>query len=65
MENKVDFMNVAKDVVASVLGSMAQTYAGQPLDTIKVRMQGVHNEFRNPVDCFIKTVRKEGALSLW
>ncbi|CAN0519395.1 unnamed protein product, partial [Scytosiphon promiscuus] len=29
----------AKDVVSSIFGSAACVYTGQPLDTIKVRMQ--------------------------
>jgi len=54
---------VAKDIVASSIGSCACVYTGQPFDTVKVRMQvGLHDGVWR---CLQATVREEGVLALW
>jgi len=54
-----------KDVFASIVGSAACVYSGQPFDTIKVRMQVETGKFGNPFDCFRSTLRSEGVTALW
>ena len=55
-----------KDVIASVFGSAACVYTGQPFDTIKVRMQCVPSDSKvGAIRCFIDTFQKEGVLSFW
>jgi solute carrier family 25 ornithine transporter 2/15 len=54
-----------KDVFASIVGSAACVYTGQPFDTIKVRMQVQTGEFKSALHCFQKTIKKEGIAALW
>jgi hypothetical protein len=54
-----------KDILASVVGSAACVYTGQPFDTVKVRMQVQPGEFRNSLECFRKTMVGEGIPTLW
>ena len=54
-----------KDVLASVVGSAACVYSGQPFDTVKVRMQVQPGEFKNSLECFRKTMVGEGIPTLW
>ena len=44
---------------------MAQVIVGQPLDTIKVRLQLDEGKFKGAWDCTVQTVRKEGFLALY
>lgn len=59
------FWETSKDVLASIVGSAACVYTGQPFDTVKVRMQVQPGEFKGPVDCFRKTMWGEGVAKLW
>eukprot|EP01041_Mallomonas_annulata_P013958 gene13958-29709_t len=56
---------MAKDVFASIVGSAACVYTGQPFDTVKVRMQVHPGEFSSPVQCFYRTFVGEGLTALW
>ena len=47
-------------MIPFVLGGTASVYVGQPLDTVKVKMQTFPTEYKNALDCFLKTYRKEG-----
>lgn len=55
----------AKDVVSSIFGSAACVYTGQPLDTIKVRMQARPEAFNGMIQCLRKTLAEERLSSLW
>ena len=35
-------------------------YVGQPLDTVKVKLQTFPAMYRNALDCFVKTFRQDG-----
>lgn len=37
-------------------------YTGQPLDTIKVKLQTFPGYYRNAGDCFLKTLKNEGVI---
>lgn len=39
---------------------MALVYVGQPLDTIKVKMQTFPELYRNMIDCFSRTLKSDG-----
>ncbi|CAG8494293.1 15347_t:CDS:2 [Acaulospora morrowiae] len=54
-----------EDFVAGNFAGMAQVFVGQPLDTIKVRLQIENTKFKGPMDCLMQTVRKEGFLALY
>lgn len=55
--------DIVKDVIASVAGSAACVYCGQPFDTIKVRMQVQSHMFNSTFQCLRTTIAKEGTLS--
>ncbi|KAK0176184.1 hypothetical protein PV328_000343 [Microctonus aethiopoides] len=48
------------DFCAGSLGGVALVYVGQPLDTIKVKMQTFPDMYRGMSDCFMKTLKNEG-----
>ncbi len=59
-------IDVVKDVIASVVGSAACVYTGQPFDTIKVRMQCVAEDAKGgALKCLVNTYRKEGLWAFW
>ncbi|OZJ04220.1 hypothetical protein BZG36_02969 [Bifiguratus adelaidae] len=54
------------DFLAGNVGGMAQVLVGQPLDTIKVRLQTDSvGRFNGAWDCCVKTVKNEGFLALY
>lgn len=54
------------DIFASVVGSAACTYSGQPFDTVKVRLQVNSALYNNSFfGCLRQTVKNEGIWSLW
>ncbi|RCI01803.1 hypothetical protein CU098_008932 [Rhizopus stolonifer] len=53
------------DFIAGNFGGMAQVIVGQPLDTIKVRLQLDQGKFKGAWDCTVQTVQKEGFFALY
>lgn len=47
-------------ILLIISGGVGLVYVGQPLDTIKVKMQTFPNLYRGMVDCFRQTLMKEG-----
>lgn len=45
---------------AGTMGATASVYTGQPLDTVKVKMQAFPDIYRSSVRCFLDTYRKDG-----
>ena len=43
-----------------VLGGIAVTYVGQPLDTVKVKMQTFPSMYKGMIDCFVSTLKTDG-----
>ncbi|XP_032677362.1 mitochondrial ornithine transporter 1 [Odontomachus brunneus] len=48
------------DFVAGSLGGAALVYVGQPLDTVKVKMQTFPTMYNGMVNCFLRTLRTDG-----
>lgn len=48
------------DFIGGSIGGVATVYVGQPLDTVKVKMQTFPKIYNGMLDCFIKTYRSEG-----
>ena len=44
-------------------GGIANVYVGQPLDTIKVKMQMFPHLYKNAFKCGLETFKKDGILS--
>jgi len=42
------------------VGGTASVYVGQPLDTVKVKMQTFPTLYKNAWQCCVTTLRKEG-----
>lgn len=59
------FALATKDVVSSIFGSAACVYTGQPLDTIKVRMQARPDAFSGVWQCLRRTLAEERITALW
>ncbi|OMH85730.1 putative mitochondrial carrier [Zancudomyces culisetae] len=56
---------VALDLAAGWIGGIGQVLAGQPFDTIKVRLQTQSDMYKGPLDCLKKTVKNDGLLGLY
>merc|ERR1712227_838675 len=54
--------DVPIDFVAGSLGATASVYVGQPLDTLKVKMQTFPQLYPNLSTCFKQTLAKEGVV---
>lgn len=50
------------DFIAGSVGGTAVVYVGQPLDTVKVKMQTFPQLYKGMLDCFVKTYRNEGVI---
>ena len=54
--------DVAIDFIGGSLGATASVYVGQPLDTLKVKMQTFPTLYPNLPTCFKQTLAKEGVV---
>lgn len=52
--------DLAVDTLAGIVGGAASVYVGQPLDTIKVKMQLFPNMYRGMFSCMLNTARQQG-----
>lgn len=48
------------DLSGGVVGGIVNVYVGQPLDTVKVKLQTFPTMYRNALDCFLQTFRQDG-----
>jgi len=53
------------DFLSGIVGAIASVYVGQPLDTIKVKLQTFSNKYQNAFDCFRQTLLHEGIHGLY
>jgi hypothetical protein len=58
-------MQELKDLTAGTIGGCAGIIVGQPLDTIKVRLQSKPGVYSGVVNCLSTMVRTEGPRSLF
>lgn len=56
---------MVKDFTAGAIGGTACVMAGQPFDTIKVKMQTFPSLFKTAFDCGVKTLKQEGFRGLY
>ena len=57
-------MEFLKDMVSGFIGGVCCTFAGLPLDLVKVRQQTIFKD-KTLSAAFLATVRKEGVFALW
>lgn len=50
------------DLIAGSLGGVANVLVGQPLDTLKVKMQTFPNIYPNAIQCFKSTMKSDGII---
>jgi solute carrier family 25 ornithine transporter 2/15 len=53
------------DLAAGTAGGIANVYSGQPLDTVKVKMQTFPHLYNNWITCSIKTFKADGIRALY
>lgn len=65
IEKYKNYVTPAIDLTAGSAGGVACVLVGQPLDTIKVKMQTFPNLYRNSLICFKETLLKESFRGLY
>ncbi|KAI6176534.1 hypothetical protein M3Y97_00808500 [Aphelenchoides bicaudatus] len=55
----------AIELTAGTLGGIANVYAGQPLDTVKVKMQTFPSFYSNWINCMYQTFKLDGVRGLY
>jgi len=55
--------NPTTHLIASIISGLVTTTCTNPFDVIKTRIMADKNLYSSPLDCFIKTLRKEGPFS--
>jgi len=71
LQNGFKLPPAAKDILSGTMGGIAQTIAGHPLDTVKVRLATqvrIHGQkpmYNGMIDCLAKTFRDEGFVGLY
>ncbi|KAK2142709.1 hypothetical protein LSH36_922g02023 [Paralvinella palmiformis] len=53
-------MDAIIDFLSGCIGGTASVYVGQPLDTVKVKMQTFPHLYTNSVRCFLQTFKDDG-----
>ncbi|KAL9547606.1 hypothetical protein MBANPS3_006087 [Mucor bainieri] len=66
-ESKPKMPQLAQDIIAGTFGGWAQVLVGQPLDTLKVRLQTQPSPpiYKNATDCFRQLIKQEGPKGLY
>lgn len=53
------------DLMGGSMGGVASVYVGQPLDTVKVKMQTFPELYRGMIGCFVQTFKRDGIRGLY
>ena len=56
---------ISRDIFSATIGSILCCYVGQPLDTLKVRMQTSPTIYTTILQSTQKTIKEEGVKALW
>ncbi|CAD5119451.1 DgyrCDS8058 [Dimorphilus gyrociliatus] len=54
------YYGAAVDLISGSMGGAASVYVGQPLDTVKVKMQAFPHIYKSSYKCFTHTLKNEG-----
>ncbi|CAO3638125.1 unnamed protein product [Cunninghamella echinulata] len=60
--------NCIRGFAAGMMSGITKLAVGHPFDTVKIRLQttsSTDGRFKGPLDCLIKTIRKEGPFALY
>ena len=55
----------SKAFISGTISGWGQTIAGQPFDTVKVRLQANPGMYNGPMQCFLDCVKREGFFGLY
>eukprot|EP00557_Chaetoceros_sp_GSL56_P010047 CAMPEP_0176479314 /NCGR_PEP_ID=MMETSP0200_2-20121128/1673_1 /TAXON_ID=947934 /ORGANISM="Chaetoceros sp., Strain GSL56" /LENGTH=298 /DNA_ID=CAMNT_0017875349 /DNA_START=125 /DNA_END=1018 /DNA_ORIENTATION=- len=61
----INTRHVSRDIFSATVGSILCCYTGQPLDTLKVRMQIKPTIYTTILEAAQKTIQEEGMHALW
>ena len=64
-QNVLNPRDVSRDIFSATIGSICCCYTGQPLDTLKVRMQTQPTIYKTIIQSTKKTISEEGLKALW
>jgi solute carrier family 25 ornithine transporter 2/15 len=64
-KNILNTRDVSRDIFSATIGSICCCYTGQPLDTLKVRMQTNPTVYKSIIQSTSKTIKEEGISALW
>lgn len=53
-------LDAAVELTAGSMGGIANVLVGQPLDTVKVKLQTFPSLYRDPLSCFFRTLTTDG-----
>ena len=65
VSSAINKRDISRDIFSASIGSVCCCYVGQPLDTIKVRMQTNPTIYSSIIQTTTSTVRNEGLNALW
>lgn len=65
ISSAANIRDVSRDLFSATIGSACCCYTGQPMDTIKVRMQTNPGQYHGIVQTLTKTIKGEGITALW
>ena len=63
--NIINARAISRDIFSATIGSICCCYTGQPLDTLKVRMQTSPELYTGVLQATKKTIADEGMIALW
>lgn len=52
-------------IVSSVVAGLVTTIASSPVDVVKSRFMNDQGSYKGVLDCFVKTIKNDGVLTLW
>ena len=65
VESAANLRDVSRDLFSATIGSICCCYTGQPLDTVKVRMQTNPAVYNGIMQTVTRTIQAEGGTALW
>lgn len=63
--NESNFRSAIIDLIGGSLGGVANVVVGQPLDTVKVKMQTFPTMYRGAMHCFLQTYKNDNIRGLY
>lgn len=66
VKDKDGNLSVTKSLFGGMFSGCCSTFANNPFDMVKTRMQGIEaKEYKSTMDCFASVLRREGPLGFY